>query len=327
MNHHRLFSHQFDASAVERAIAVEDDQRSYDTDFVKYLGTFGIGIAELKRTPDFVDIRSDDRDDESAIVVHQPLGNPLKAHRLVGVASIAAMFPDKRIISFSNPGHPGSKHKRVSPLGALKVANGSLTDYMSYLEHYLVDQNVFEAAHVGESIGADLATEAGAQKGYASTAVIALDPGSNVPSTFRGMTGAFGSSNDAFRGYLHGNGQELSATSFDIAGDGDSYPKGLVRLTNLAMAKLVTRGNYADRATRAVMNGTDVYVAHATKSELCPPNPMRGLIGSLQAQDLGQNAGTMSGIELIGDNHSFPNDLALVNALVAQSIDQTNSRI
>lgn len=320
-NQHRLERHNFERSALERAIEVEAIQQSFGTDFVGYLNSFGITVDQLRKTPDIVDIRSDNRDDERAIIVHQPLSNPLKAHRLIGVASIAAMFPDRRILSFSNPGHPGSKHKRISIFGAPKLAGGNLTNYMQYVERYVVNQEIEEVVHVGESIGADLATEAGSHSRYNSLAVVGLDPGSNVASSFRSMTQAFGSSNDAFRGYLHGNDQELSSTSFDVAGDGDTYMLGLARITNLAMAKMVSKGGYSDRAERALRNGTDVFVAHGTLSELCPPNPMRGLIACLNAQDLGQNAGKMRGIELIGDNHSFPNDLAIVNTVLAQSID------
>lgn len=324
MSEHRLERYNFEPNALARAIEVEEIQRSYGTDFVKYLDEFGIGIDQLMKTPDHVDIRSDDRNDKRAIFIHQPLGNPLKAHRLVGVASIAAAFPDRRVISFSNPGHPGSKHKRVSVFGALRLAKGSLTNYMEYSERYIEQQGIEEVVHIGESIGADLATEAGAQAGYKSTAVIALDPGSNVQNSVFGLMHAFGNSNAAFRGYLHGNAQELSATAFDVAGDGDTYPKGLIRVTNLAMARMVSLGGYSDRATRAIQNGTDVYAVLGTESEICPTDPMRGLIGSLNAQDFGENTGRMSGLELPGDNHSFPNDLALVNTILRVCIDNSN---
>jgi len=319
MSLERLERYNFDSDVLDRAAAVEDAQRSYNTDFIKYLGDHGIGIDDLRRTPDMIDIKSGDRDDKKALIVHQPIGNPLKAHRLVGVVSLANMFPDRRVISFSNPGHIGSRHKRSSLIGAASIAGGTTSQYLDDVEHYVIDEGIEHVDHVGESLGGYLATEAGAKTGYKSGMVAAHDPSSTVKTSFMDMNRAFEASNARFKEYLN-SGQELSAAAFEVAGDGDTFIYGLMRATNLAFARMVRLGNYEDTAERALKNGTDVTLFHGGDSSICLPNRVRSIIGSLQAQDFGTDAGRIQGIELLGDGHAYPNDLGLMNAATAQVI-------
>lgn len=267
-----------------------------------------------------------DYDEHKARVLHLPMANPLDPNMLFQVATIYQSDPSDRLIAVGNPSGPGYKtgiqrgHDRRK-----SVSSGNLLALVDPILLYLKHNRIRLADHIGYSYGAEKAAVAAdfgsLYRQYAMRSVH-TEPVSVKQRNLLRLGADFAASNKALNSYV-----EASDTPAFIDARTDSvgplaYNIGLMRATNLAIAKALGRGSFETRMREALqpwpeepeMTSTIIW---GTESKLAIDGLTQELAGRLQAS-FGEDR--IRTISLPGQKHALANDIHLQAALVLEGL-------
>lgn len=312
----------FDADVLERIATVAVQQRNTTWESIQ---------AELPETQIFesingkpievIDIKPSEYD--GVHVYHLPMGNGLDENMRIGIATLAAAEPNKRLIAAGNPGAPGQASGKLRVCDLPKVWNGDMRPTVDPLLQYLGSQRIERADHTGGSCGADRATTAigYAEKydHYVSHAIL-MDPASVVRRSLPALARQFLKSAAPMEGYVQAT---ESQPYFDArkqahkTNHGTIGAVGLLRPSNVAIAHALSLDGFETRVTNALDSQEKMRtdIIWGTESELAAHGAMLGVMERLTDQYSNRVRATA----LDGHMHAVYCDIFLQTALILQS--------
>ncbi len=318
----RLQGYQlFGGDTIESISEVAELQASLS--YLKFFKETGLKETKSFRVPgyspiDVVDILPESANNEEAIVLHLPMANPLDPNQLYKVATIAALNRGSRVIASANPSRPGYRSGLLTRAQRIQVAKGDFRPTVEPLVRYLENQHVSSVRQAGYSYGADKAMAMAAFEAFDVSRTVAVEPASVVRRSGIALGAAFASTKKALEGYVALNEVPafVSARSKSV---NRSYPLGLTRLTNLAIARGLTDGKFAQRTSKALKTheGMIATFAWGSESELALDGAMRCItrdIGMAYGQD------RIRTLRAKGAKHALADDIHLHAALITEGL-------
>ncbi len=306
----------FSPEVIDGIAEFAERQASYPT-YPEFLDAMGVGEPEPKtydgyRPIQVVDVRPKEHDPDSALVMHLPMGNDLGPNQLYQVATIAGTNPDKRVIAVGNPCGPGSKSGLLTHTQRLAVASGDLTPVVDPVRKYLDEAGVSATEQYGYSYGAAKAATLIKIGNQAVDKAIFVEPVVGERTLLK-LTTDFGSSNEVLQEYVEANGlptfiDARKAVPFGMM----RYIAGLGRLTNIAIARNLAKGNFGKDLRGALAAQPDMMatVAWGTASELATHDKVLEAI-----KDTGVEV-----MPLVDERHALANDVHLAAAIVREGL-------
>lgn len=315
--------HNFDAAVLEQVAAVAEAQRATnwfdardglpDTKIFTPLG--GKPIEVLDITP---------KDGYDGVhVFHLPMGNGLDANMQLGIATIAAAEPTKRVIAAGNPGAPGQKSGRLRLRDFATVWQGDMRPTVDPLMQYLDRAGIERAMHSGGSCGADRAATAAAvavNYDHEVTRLVLIEPASVEQRSLPRLAQQFAGSAAPMEGYVDAAASQAYYEARQIAnirGHGRLGAVGLFRTTNIAIARALSQDGFEGRVRAALDAHPDAPAAiwWGTESELATDGLMRGVTQRL-VDTYGER---VQATPLPGQRHALSCDIFLQAAIMLQS--------
>lgn len=268
---------------------------------------------------EIVDIRPKEHDPARAITVHLPMANALDPNQRYQLATIAMALPTERIIAFGNPsgGKYDSGRLKHADRKTLLAKPASLEPLIRMSDYYLGKQGIEQTDEFGESYGALKAVAATLYGEHAVKRLVAIEPLLGHRNVLK-MGLDFKKTNKAWQGYSDAAGlltfNHARNDSLSMA----SYTRGLLLLSNLAIARTLARGHFEQLLPTAIENNDDmqVHLSWGSESEFGTDIPLLSL--SAWLKNVHKNR--VHTTRLIGQKHALPNDIHLKAALVYQAV-------
>lgn len=264
------------------------------------------------------DIRPIDHDSEEALVVHLPMANPLDENMRYHLASLAIAHKDKRIIATANPSGPGRKFDALSRSRRSRLAGGDFRVASEGLAYFLESEGITRTYEYGYSYGVDKALGNIALDATEAQKVLLLEPASLTERSIGKLGLDFMSSDKAMQGYVEASGLPTYEVARKDAIGPAAYAFGLGRLTNIATARAIARGDFADRFDEVMTNHVDLQavLAWGTKSELADHDTMSAIALGSEAK---HGSHRVEHIKLEGQKHALANHIGLQAALTLEA--------
>lgn len=318
----RLHSYQsFDQAVIEKVAQVAERQAvmSYEAFFeaCELQGTVKLSYAGYAPV-EILDINPDGSEDKPTLMVHLPMTNPLDPNNLYQIATLSACLPNTRILASGNPTH-GYNFGILNRQQRTQVARGDFRPTVEPLMKYAESQKLSDINQYGYSYGADKAVTAAATTAYNVEKLVTLEPASVVGRSIVKLALDFGSSSKHLDKYVSANKlPAFNAARKDSVGMLDYY-LGLMKLTNIAVARGLSDGKFEDRLQDAFISQSkmETLLAWGTDSELASNSAMDAINNRMIAK-YGFNR--VRALRLIRQTHALANDLALQAAVVLTSI-------
>lgn len=324
--HKRLYDTQlFDAEVVEAVMqaAVDQDmtygefkERYKVTPLQRYkpVGLPAIQVLDLKPQAAY--------DTSKAVVLHLPMANGLTRNKIFRAVVLHLADPSQRLIVFANPGVPlrdGSGKPRLRHLP--KVARGDLEPITVGSLAYLKAQGISSIVQYGYSFGADRALAMAAMASVYDIKVsklVAADPASIKRRSFLQLLRDFNAGGKSLKKTLQSVDSKLLRDSRPRSSE---HPyvvmAALLRPTNLAIARALSKGGFESRLQAALRAQPDmrVQLVWGSKSELSDDDIMQ----ALAEEHVQLHPKRMAYIRIVGQNHSMADDVALHAAIMLQA--------
>lgn len=324
----------FEDAVIDRIAEVDEFQRSFESHqkFIQAVGGSELvtHLATGYHPIQVVDfIPKGDYDEKQALVYDLPMANAANSNQLFQVATIAAARPDRRIVVTSNPsaGLGGRFDSgRLNYRQRRTVASGDIVPTVIPTIDYLQKNGIERADHIGYSYGSDKALAAARTAEYAVENIVTIEPASTIRrAKFVGrltLALAFGSTKKALAGYNDAPDLEIfRAARQDETRIGDlAYVGSLFKLSNLAIAKSITKGHFETSlrdALRAQPEATAT-VSWGDESELSEDATMQNIV-----QRIDEETGRVYNIRIAGGRHALANDVHLQAAIVHQALQRS----
>jgi hypothetical protein len=273
-------------------------------------------------------------DTDKTLVYHMAMGSPLDENERTRLAALHAALPTTRIITSGAPGAPGEWSGRITLKQFPSVFKGDLRATIDPLLRYVNYRGVETITHAGYSYGADKApTAAEYSDKYDQSVeqVIAMDPASVVDRKWLGLKSLgiiqlgldFNSAEPAMQGYVDASD---SPALIEARAQGDArhhgllgYSVGLLRTSNIAAAKALSKGGFAGRMTKALIENPEMRADSiwGSLSELSLNGLMTAIVSNLEEQF---GPGRVTGTIMEGQKHTMCDDIFLHTAMVLQAL-------
>lgn len=259
----------------------------------------------------------------TVLVVHLPMSNPLDGNQLYCIATLASLFPERRIVGFGNPsgGRYNFSQQNLTFLKRLKIAFTKNSYPLVEAElDYLRTQNIATAYHIGYSYGAAKALffSKYATQG-AIIGALCIDPATH-PRSIRQLIRDFKETLLPLGKYVN---RTKITTYFEARRDAakEHYHKnGLKRQINIAIGLAVARLDFIPLLKAVLIRhpAMKVAVAWGSKSELGDDAYMTTELNQVKTD----MPGRVQPFRLEGDTHALANDIHLYGALVYESLNK-----
>lgn len=318
--------HPFDQDVLDTVAEVADRQRRQTWPEMRYrlpsktlFEPIGGKVIEL------LDIRPR-WGSEATQVYYLPMNNGLDENMSARVATFAAAQPDTRIIAVGNPGAPGQKSNRLHLKDLPAVWKGNLRPTVDPILQYLDANEIGPATHIGYSWGADKASAAAQHADTYDQEVlqsILMEPAGVKERSLIELGKAFASSAEPLGAYVEAANSQAYQEARDAAwetnrGAKHGYDFGLVRLSNIAVARALSRDMFEQRVDEAMDRQEEmkVSIVWGSESELAINSLMSDIVRRLK-----ENHGHLvTGTAIEGQKHAMGDDIFLQTALILQSL-------
>ncbi len=266
-----------------------------------------------------------EKDYNGTLVYYLPMGNPLNENMITRVAALKAALPDKRVIAVGNPGAPGfSKGSFKASEFSSVYMRGDLRATIDPTLQYLSSQGIDSVTHVGVSYGADKAAASAlyADK-YDQTVprTVMIEPASIKKRSLVGLTRDFMSTAEALDEYVQAS---ASATYLEARELSDKnghgllgYALGLLRMSNIAVAKALAKDGFEGRVDDALTAQPKMIsdIIWGTKSELA----VNSLMLTATANLIEKYGNRVRPTALEDQKHAMGDNIYLLAALTMQA--------
>lgn len=333
----------FSAEVIDLVSEIAAKQASYGQDYGRFLTDADYPGTQKLLGPnglpyEVADFRRKDECDE-VLVYHLPMANPLDSNQLYQIATVAEALPHTRVVAVGNPSGGINDSGRLTARQRKAVAGGSMLPLVEPTMQYLATHGIEATHQVGYSFGADKAAELTAQGDAAVSTLVTIEPVVGL----RGLVAlakAFKSTDEVLAEYT--TAPQLDG--FDVARRDaigqSSYARGLMLLSNIAIARSLGHGAFGDRLYDAIKAHPDMetVVAWGSRSELADFRSLDELliereIASLNSKLPPSIGGVVAGLiqfasstnihgwRFSGERHAMANDIHFQTAIVAQAIE------
>lgn len=309
--------YQFDSGVIEQVTDVAEHQRSFNDysemfDYAGVTAQSGSSILDISPRGDY--------DREKALLVHLSMANPLDTNVLFQVASVAMMFPDRRIVAAANPSGWGFKNNVLTSEKRRQVSKGNFFPVVENVVRYLESDGVEEVTQVGGSYGVDLALATTNADAFQVKKQLLVEPASVVSRSLIKLGSDFGSTDKALSRYVDATDIEIFKDARKDAVSIANYGLGLLRLTNIAVARGISKGNFESQLTRSLSDdrtyAPDTTVAWGSESELCEDIAIIDAVFNARTE----SRKDILKVRLDGQKHALKNDLHLFGALALTAL-------
>jgi len=332
----------FSDDVVERVAEAAGIQHSHGRDFDGLLDAAGVWLEEPFEAPnghmqDVVDIRRPEED--GTLAYYLPMANPLDTNQRYALATIALANPHTRIIAMGNRSGGAFDSGALSRAQRKKVAHGYFKPLVEPMISYLSQQDMYVVHHAGYSFGADLAAEAAASREFAVATLTAIEPVVGARSANK-LREDFQSTEEALAGYVDATRLDGFVAAREHAVTKAQYARGLVRLTNIAIARGLLAGEFDKRLHTALteqLDGMTATVAWGSRSELASFDNIDHWLVERERQrlnELGMSMGALAaGLMRFAEQssrvqqwrfraqrHAMGNDIHLQAAIISQGM-------
>ena len=166
------YSEEFSPQMVEAVADSVERQNQFDT-YHEFLGS--VGIADCSKRA-IIDVKPKEFDEAEALVMHLPMANPLDANQLYSVATVASLYPNRRIIAAGNPSGVSYGYNLLSKKQREEVAKGNFKPAVEKLVKFMMKQDIERIDQVGESYGADLVVATGQYDEFELGSMVMIEP-------------------------------------------------------------------------------------------------------------------------------------------------------
>lgn len=327
--------YDFSPEVIDEVAEFAERQKQYATYGEFFAAT---GVPDVQRfipsygTPpiEVIDVRPIDHDPKKALIYHLPMANPLDNNQLYQIATIAATNPDTRVIAVGNPSggrrwDSGRLNKPERQLITYAAAGGLYLDpLVQPTNEYISRQGIEVTQEVGLSYGglkAALSAAYTKKKMRDVSDLVVIEPVVG-PRNLRRLGMDFRSTDKALSGYVNASDLPTFNEARKDSISALKYTLGLARLSNIAIAKALTKGTTLDFVGHALiehqeMNATIIW---GDESELAVSALTQQLVRGLQDQGSRPNKPQrVHSLIMPGQKHAFPNDVHLQAAVVRQA--------
>ncbi len=314
--------HPFDEQLIGRIAEVAEEQQglSYEEFFKRYnIPEPEMRTNERGRAFTVLDIEPQgDFDETHARVVHIPMANPLDLNQIYQAATIFAVDPTVRLVATSNPSGPGYPGNTLTHAERKRVWTGDVSPTVDPVLEYLHEHGISQTDQIGYSWGVNKANAATTRSQAYDQEVghmVHIEPADVKQRSLLQLGSDFAKTAKMLKAYVELSDVPafLSARKESISAMG--YNVGLMRLSNLAIAKALVRGEYEQKTVEAMEAQPEVktHVAWGSNSELADDSLM--LIATQRLQEK-FGAERVATTRLTGEKHALANDIHLQAALI-----------
>jgi hypothetical protein len=315
----------FNDNIIGRVAEVTDQLRSFP-DYEKLFDYVRIGEPQPHFIDGYlpsqiIDVRRSDEDPEKTIIAHLAMAQPLDPNQLYMIAVLGITFPEYRIIAAGNPSEPGYKAGRLKHRQRKQTSQGDFGPTVIPVLDYVANRaKIEQAVHLGDSLGADLAATAAGMDFLRATQLVATEPVTVVSRSTIQLGRDFSECDQALKDYVHANELNTYLEARKHSVGGNRYIAGLFRLTNIAMARGLTKPYFLTRMHTAMSTqpGMRSTVVWGGKSELAIDENVQEIVSQLQEA---YGADTVKSIRIPEGRHAMTADLALRSAIMLQAIN------
>ena len=299
----------------------------YQTIFSSYKDYFDrVGITDtVKFQPEgylpveILDIRPKEHDPKAALLIHLAMANPLNPNQMFQIATIADTNPNKRIIAVGNPS--GGHHfqsGRLSRIDRANIADGVyMIPLVDPLLKYTDKEGIESVEQMGFSYGALRAVASAVYADHEVTHTIPIEPVVGQRSLAK-LGWDFMRTGKALKGYVKASDSELfNAARKDSLG-GIAYARGVARLSNIAIAKVLAHADFEEWTDMAMVERRQMKttIIWGSESELATDAIMQEIVR--RQSDL--HPGRVTAMRLRGQKHNMVNDVSLQAALMLEAL-------
>lgn len=262
-----------------------------------------------------------DFDETKARVFHGPMANPLDPNIAYQAATVFAFDPTTRLYAVANPSGPNRDAGLLHHADRKRVASGNLAPTVEPTLRMLARAGIESVVHIGGSYGAEksfVAAQLAGRFDHEASSVVAIEPPAVRQRSLLGLGAAFMKTNAHLGEYVAATNVEAFDKARKQSVGALEFPLGLLRLTNLAVAKGLTHDSFCERAAAALFVEQDLRatIAWGTKSELALDEAIADDVTELQERYGEQRVHRM---RLIGQYHALLNDIHLQAAITLQA--------
>jgi hypothetical protein len=314
--------YHFNEAVIADVSEAMERQANYSyPDFLDFVGADSPKPYELDgySTRQILDIRPSEHDDKQALIVHLPMAVPLDTNQRYQLASLANVMPNTRIIAMSNPSSGVYKSGGLTYKQRQQVSCGIFKPVTDPLGAYIEKEGIEEVENVGGSYGAELAASFAVSGNHKVATTVYIEPASVIRRGVVKLGLDFKSSEAPMAEYVAANELPAFVEARKDAVGAKDYMSGLLRPTNIAVARGLAKGDFYHNARMALLAQSNMYTSFAwgTDSELALDSEMPGIVSGYTAL---AGISNVMRIRMFGQKHALGNDLALSIAIVLQSL-------
>lgn len=311
----------FSPEVIETVSEVAERQKTY-SNYQQFFDAENIGEIHnwqpngLKPVS-ILDIRPAEHDPNEALLLHLPMANPLDSNHVFQAATIAATNPNTRVIAIGNPSGRKFATGLLSDNNRKQLTErGNWHSLVDPLEQYAEKERIEYIDHAGYSYGALKAVISAGRSYRQVKNVVAIEPVVGDRSLLK-LGADFLSTNKELKRYLDATELPIFLEAHKDGVGMLAYSRGLLRLTNIAIAHSLTHPKFDERVDDALekksrMNTTIVW---GSESELALDGLTSAIVAKLQVK---YGVTRVKAIRLAGQKHALANDVHLHAALILE---------
>ncbi|HSH18063.1 MAG TPA: hypothetical protein VK978_01630 [Candidatus Saccharimonadales bacterium] len=255
-----------------------------------------------------------DHDEMAARMYHLPMGTAIGPNTAMRAIRMFGADPSERLILVGSPSVPGQAAGTLALKDIKKtIADNSLEPSARPAARFLLSENIRYAAQLGYWSGADKAAAtatAAAEINIKTTAGVYIEPASIKKQNILALAGRFGASGAEPSTAVRDKEKLMGFVAFSA---------GLLRLSNIAVAKALAHGGFEERAATSMERnpGMHMTIGWGSASELVDDDAMQ------QAADILQiyfGANWVRTLWLEGMQHAGADDIDLHAAIMLQGL-------
>lgn len=332
--------YEFDEQIVESVDRAAHDQNQYS--FEVLADRYGLSSGPKVVLPHYYDkpievatlTPREDFNETEARVLHLPMANPISPSMMMRAMRLFESDPSKQLIVYGNLS--GFNRAGRVPLGDSRVMyqTHTLLPLVRPTLQHLQDAGIKQVDHLGYSMGADKAAVA-ISDSYERQSVergVLIEPAAVASRGLVRLAKDFARSNSELKRYWQQSKSQpyTELREKETALGLITWSAGLLRLTNLAVAKALSDDDFEPRVARALEaaqrssedanSDLKVAIGWGELSEVSSPEHMRQLTGRLQERYGEDKIKTM---EFRDMHHAGGDDIDLHAAIMLQGLKLT----
>lgn len=323
--------YEFDQDVTGRVSDAAERQNKYS--FNELATQFGIGSGSLPAYPAgykkpievLTILPKSDYDPNEATVYHTAFGYPVNKNTAMHAIRLFEADSARQMVVIGNPATVGAGMGKLSFKESLQVARyKDLRPAVHPLLAYLAQQQITQTQHLGPSYGADKAAVAIAESGRFDQEVsrgVLIEPVSATERSLKQLIADFGTSGGPQQDYV----RQTGSMPYDEIWAEDSKIKfaawagGLARVSNIAIANVLTDGRFVDRASGALeaQEKLRLSIGWGSSSELVDDQTITTVTEGLRTQF---GANRVNSLRIQGMHHAGVDDIDLHAAVMLQGL-------